>query len=239
MKIIVCGYNWAGCQAVKLLIEAGYDVFVYTHESPYFVPSLIEFCVKNNVAYSTENISKSQLPFEPDIICSIYYRFIIKEHIISMVQGRIFNLHPSLLPKYRGCSSLTWAIINNEKFVGFTYHYIDKLIDNGNILIQKKLEIYDFDTQLTLYNRVMFKALDDFILAFNLVKNNYEGQKQIGEHTIYKRGCPHNGIIDSGWDDDYIQRFIRAMIFPPYPPATYLGNEILTYENFIELKNKK
>ena len=240
MKVIVCGYNWVGCCVVQKLIEAGHDVFVYTHEdNPYFIPDLREFCLDKNIPFSTENISKSELPFKPDIICSIYYRFIIKEHVISLVEGRIFNLHPSLLPKYKGCSSITWALINNEDFVGFTYHYIDNGLDTGNIILQRSLKVYSFDTQATLYSRVMIKALDFFFDAFELVKGNYKGEIQIGDGHSYSRGCPHNGIIDSKWDDAFVKRFIRAMTHPPYPPATFLGKEILTYQDFLDLKSLK
>ena len=86
----------------------------------------------------------------------------IKQDVIDIVNGKIFNLHPALLPKYRGCSSVTWAMINGEKECGFTYHYIDKGCDTGKIILQKAIKIEDFDTQLTLYNRVMFESMDYF-----------------------------------------------------------------------------
>ena len=71
------------------------------------------------------------------MICSIYYRYIIEEEIINCVNGKIFNLHPSLLPNYKGCSSLTWAMINGEAEVGYSYHYIDVTLDTGNVILQK------------------------------------------------------------------------------------------------------
>ena len=43
-KIILCGYNWAGCKALEMLLERNYEVFVYTHESPWYINDLIEFC---------------------------------------------------------------------------------------------------------------------------------------------------------------------------------------------------
>jgi methionyl-tRNA formyltransferase len=126
LKIILCGYNWTGCKALAYLIDAGHTVFVFTHKSPYYIPSLIDFCEEKEVAYSTKNISKTELPFKPDVSCSVFYRYIIKDWVIESCNGKIFNLHPSLLPDYKGCSSLTWALINGEKKTGFTYHYIDK-----------------------------------------------------------------------------------------------------------------
>ena len=135
MKIILCGYHWTGCKALQDILDLGHEVFVYTHENPYHIPSLIDLCIKKGVQFSILDISKSKLPFVPDVICSIFYRYIIREHIIRACGGRIFNLHPSLLPKYRGCSSLTWALINGEEFIGFTFHYITNKIDEGKILL--------------------------------------------------------------------------------------------------------
>lgn len=138
MKVILCGYHWTGCKALEILRKSNHDLYVFTHESPYNIPSLADYCKKIHIPFSLENISKAELPFMPDVICSISYRYIIKRHIIDSCKGKIFNLHPSLLPKYRGCSSLTWSMINGEKNVGYTYHYIDAGTDTGDIIIQDR-----------------------------------------------------------------------------------------------------
>ena len=227
-RIILCGYNWSGCKALDLLLEGKYEVFVYTHESPWHINNMVDFCKLKNINYSTEKITLKNLPFKPDYIISIYYRFLIQEDIIRYVNGSIFNLHPSLLPKYRGCSSITWAIINGEKYSGFTYHYINKDIDSGNIILQLKEKIYDFDTQETLYNRIMFKGLDYFNKVLGLVIDGYEGIPQFGEISSFKRGCPYGGKINPNWDLSKKQRFIRAMTNPPYKPAKYKDKTIYT-----------
>ena len=154
MNVILCGYHWTGCKALQILRKMNHNVYVFTHENPYHIPSLIDYCKKAEIPYSLENISKSELPFTPDVICSIYYRYIIKKQIIESCKGKIFNLHPALLPKYRGCSSLTWAMINGEKEAGFTYHYIDVGTDTGDVIIQESLKIEEFDTQETLFLRL-------------------------------------------------------------------------------------
>lgn len=235
MKVILCGYNWIGCSVLEQLLNARHEVFVYTHETPYYIPSVANMCKKYNIPYSFDNISKASLPFTPDIICSIYYRYIIKPHIINACNKKIFNLHPALLPHYRGCSSLTWALINGEKEVGYTYHYIDEHCDTGNIIIQKKIPLTTYDTQSTIYNRVMFEAAADFYKAFEKVINNDSGQKQAQGGTYYPRGCPYAGQIDESWSDEKIERFIRAMFFPPYPMAHYKGQEIKTFDEYLNI----
>lgn len=237
MKVILCGYHWTGCEALRQLLSAGHEVFVYTHEGPYHVPCLIDYCNKHQVGYSTENVSKSRLPFQPDCVASIYYRHIIKQAVIDACQGRIFNLHPSLLPAYRGCSSLTWAMIEGEQHAGFTFHYIDAGCDTGDIICQRKIEILDFDTQSTLYQRVQFEAMKDFALAFEFAASGKPGKAQQGEASLYKRGCPHGGEISSDWDEARTERFIRAMIYPPFPPASFRGSEIHSWEEFSKRKS--
>lgn len=226
MRIILCGYHWTGCKALELLLREGHDVYVYTHETQNCIADLEGLCIRKKVDYSLDRIEIGNLPFVPDMICSIYYRWIIKQDVIDAVKGRIFNLHPALLPKYRGCSSLTWAMINGEKECGFTYHYIDAGCDTGNIIIQKAVKIEDFDTQLTLYNRVMFESMEYFLKAVHLVERGYEGEKQKGTATQYKRGCPLEGKIADSMDDEMKERFVRAMCYPPYPAAQYQNQEI-------------
>lgn len=238
MKAILCGYHWTGCKALMHLLNAGYEVFVYTHASPYHISDLVTLCTQLNIPFSLENISKTRLPFQPDIICSIYYRYIIKRHVIHACNGKILNLHPSLLPKYRGCSSIPWAIINGEKETGFTYHYIDEGCDTGPVILQKRITIESWDTQLTLFHRMMFTSMDYFNEAVSYVREGKPGKPQAGEPSYFKRGCPYGGIIDSKWPDEKTERFIRAMYFPPYPSAKYNGKNIMTYEQYLLVKNQ-
>jgi len=239
MKVILCGYNWIGCAVLNYLLELNYEIFVFTHDNPPYVNSLKELCIKKKIPYSLKKINKENLPFTPNIICSIYYRYFISNDIINIVKGKIFNLHPSLLPYYKGCSSITWAMINGEEKTGFTYHYITENIDGGNIILQKEILIEDWDTQITLYHRVMFEAFKFFDKAFNKVVNNYKGRKQIDFNNYYKRGCPKNGQIDLTWSDEKIERFIRAMVYPPMPYAKIGNVEIKSYSEYIKYKNNK
>ena len=235
MRVILCGYHWTGCKALELLLQEGHEVFVYTHETQNCIADLEGLCIKKKIAYSLDKIDINNIPFIPDMICSIYYRYLIKPDIIDAVNGKIFNLHPALLPKYRGCSSLTWAIINGEEECGFTYHYIDAGCDTGNIILQKAVKIEDFDTQLTLYNRVMFESMQYFLDVVQAVKKGYEGEKQEGTVTFYKRGCPFEGKLDDAMDYETKERFLRAMCYPPYPSAQYHGREIQTLKELLNV----
>ena len=214
-------------------------MYVYTHESPYHVPSLVDYCRETSTPYSLEDISRAKLPFEPDAIASIYYRHLIKQHVIDACDQRIFNLHPSLLPAYRGCSSLTWAMIQGESQAGYTFHYIDRGCDTGQILIQQPLAIEPWDTQATLFQRVQFEAMKDFLPVLQLVIAGDRGRDQIGTPSSYRRGCPHDGQINPTWPLAKTARFIRAMVNPPYPPAKFGDEEIYTMEQYLQAVQKR
>lgn len=220
-KIILCGYNWAGCKALEYLLKKKYKVFVYTHNSNYFESDLISYCKKKKIEFSTEKISKANMPYQPDLIISIFYKFKISTEVLNFSKFKPFNLHPSLLPKYRGCSSLTWAMINNEKNVGFSYHYMDQNFDTGNIILQKKIKIEYYDLQSTLYYRVMFESIKYFEEALKLVFKKFIGKKQKSAGSYYKRGAPHDGIIKKNWSNKKKNLYIKSMIFPPRKLAKY------------------
>src|SRR5260370_33187403 len=106
-----------------------------------------------------ESINQVPLPFAADIIASVYYRFIVKPHVIASVRGRIFNMHPSLLPRHRGCSSIPWALIEGDTVTGVTFHYIDEGIDTGKIILQAAVPSTSEDTQASLPPRCIPRAV--------------------------------------------------------------------------------
>lgn len=233
--VVLCGFHWSGCKAMDLLLEQGASVEVFTHESPSHVPDLFAYAKRKAVKVTTETISLDCLECRPDLICSIYYRNKIPFDVIKNSTHGGINLHPSLLPEYRGCSSLTWAMVNGEDFAGYTYHYLDDRFDNGNILIQELYPIEPFDLQSTLYQRTMFRAMNRFLDAVTLALSGDEGRAQVGNVSYYKRGAPYGGVIDPSWSVDMVERFIRAMTNPPYPPAEYEGEPVHDLATYLRL----
>lgn len=238
MKVALCGFHWAGCRALELLLEQQHDVVVFTHPSPDYVPDLAEVCRTLKIPCYLQTISVQSLPFKPDIIASIFYRRIVPVAVLEQADGRAFNLHPSLLPKYRGCSSLAWALINGENEAGYTFHYMDTEVDTGNIILQRSMPISAGDTGLTLYLRVMSKAMEDFLAVVDAVQAGTPGSPQEGTASYHPRGCPMNGLIGEGWEDERVDRFIRALVFPPLPPARYRGHPVRTFREYDDVRRQ-
>lgn len=238
-NVVLCGYNWAGCRALDILLEMGCNVFVCTHKNPDYVPSLYDYCIELGIPVTVDSVNNTSFPFIPEYLCSVYYRYIIGKAFLESINFKAMNLHPSLLPKYRGCSSLVWAMIELETETGFSYHYIDKSCDTGNIILQKKLPIFKFEIQTNIYQRVMFEALANFEKAFELLRSGYKGEEQVGESSYFPRGAPESGEIKDNWSDSKIKVFIKAMICPPLPYATYKGHEVKNFQEYLHLKSEK
>ena len=80
---------------------------------------------------------------------------ILSSNFIKNFKGKIINIHPSLLPKYKGLNTHQRAISNNEKYTGCTVHYVNSKLDSGKIILQKKVKIFKNDTSNKLAKRVL------------------------------------------------------------------------------------
>lgn len=240
IKLFLCAYQKVGCEVLNHILHRQdiADLAVFTHESPTHVQSLSACADGALVWQTTASVNKSDVwPFQPDIIASVYYRNIIKPQVIESVSGKVFNLHPSLLPKYRGCSSLTWALINGDDVAGVTYHYIDAGVDTGNIILQAAMQIGPDDTQAGLYNRAMDLGAQFWPAAFELVKTGFAGVEQVGLASHHPRGAPYDGEIQEEWTHVQVKRFIRAMTNPPLAPAKYRGEPVYSFADYVRLKS--
>ena len=89
------------------------------------------------------------------IICLAGFKTILTSKFINSFNGKIINIHPSLLPKYKGLNTHNRVIANNEKFTGCTVHFVNKKLDSGKTIIQKKIKVHKKDTISTLTKRVL------------------------------------------------------------------------------------
>jgi phosphoribosylglycinamide formyltransferase-1 len=88
-------------------------------------------------------------------ICLAGFMKILSEEFIKKFNGKIINIHPSLLPKYKGLNTHSRAIDNKDKFAGCTVHYVAAKLDSGKIIIQKKIKIAARDTPTLLAKKVL------------------------------------------------------------------------------------
>ena len=124
--------------------------YVKSHKIP-----IIKCCSVN-----TEKFKKNVLKLNPDIIIVASWGEKIKKNIIDLPKLCTINVHPSLLPKYRGPNPYIETIRNFEKESGVTFHLMNENFDTGEILLQKKVSIYEEDTGKELKTRITSAARD-------------------------------------------------------------------------------
>ena len=98
---------------------------------------------------------------------------ILSKNFIEKFNGKIINIHPSLLPKYKGLNTHERAIHNNEKFSGCTVHFVSSKLDSGKIVLQKRVRIYKYDTAKTLAKKVLKQEHLLYPKAINKIFANF------------------------------------------------------------------
>ena len=90
-----------------------------------------------------------------EFICLAGFMKILSKNFIKKFKGKIINIHPSYLPKYRGLNTSVRALSNNEKFSGCTVHYVSAKLDSGKIILQKKVKIAKNETEISLDRKII------------------------------------------------------------------------------------
>ena len=125
----------------------------------------LEFAKKNKIKYHVINYSKKKqaelkilrylIKNKVDLICLAGFMKILSSDFIRKFKKPILNIHPSLLPKYKGLNTHRRAIKNKDKFSGATVHLVTRKLDSGKIILQKKVKMSKDDTEKTLAKKVL------------------------------------------------------------------------------------
>ena len=137
-----------------------------------------KFKIKKKVLnFQNKNLSEKRLLSflkmnNIEMICLAGFMKILSKQFIIMFKGKILNIHPSLLPKYKGLNTHKRALINKEKYSGCTVHFVNARLDSGKIILQKKVKISKNETEASLAKKILaqeHKLYPKAILkAFNL-----------------------------------------------------------------------
>ena len=234
MKVVVFGCQQIAVDFITFLKKKNVTIsLIVTYELPLdqtygyesvikkFSDSKIEVLNPKRVNINLTNKIKS---ISPDIIFSIYYRKILPKSLLGLPKLGCINIHPSLLPSYRGPVPTAWAIQNGETNFGITIHYMDEGIDTGDILVQEKYTIAEDETGYELYSRAMklgAKLLEDNFE--NIINKKLKPIKQNGKSSYYGK---KNGKYKIDWKDSAknINNKIRVHAKPFNPAETSMFN---------------
>ena len=125
----------------------------------------LNFAIKNNIKYviinyRNKNKAESKILLnlkmkKINLICLAGFMKILSKRIINKYKGRILNIHPSLLPKYKGLNTHERVIKNKEKYTGCTVHIVNSKLDDGKKILQSRIKIYKNDNEKSLSKRLL------------------------------------------------------------------------------------
>jgi methionyl-tRNA formyltransferase len=185
-----------------------------------------EFALKSNIPLlqpdrlKDDNFVNSLKVLAPDLIVVVAFRILPRE-VFSIPTYGSFNLHASLLPKYRGAAPIQWSIINGDKETGVTTFALEDKVDTGNIFIQKKIEILDKDNFGTIHDKLSIIGAEavmetiDFINSGKFTLQDQDDTLASPAPKIKKE----NGLIDWNKPAFDINNLIRGL--SPYPGAYF------------------
>ncbi|EMN5861006.1 bifunctional UDP-4-amino-4-deoxy-L-arabinose formyltransferase/UDP-glucuronic acid oxidase ArnA [Pluralibacter gergoviae] len=236
MKAVVFAYHDMGCVGIRALIAAGYDITaIYTHpdnaaENTFFgsvARTAAEFGIP---VFAPEDVNHPLWvdrikDARPDVIFSFYYRSLLSDAILNCARAGGFNLHGSLLPKYRGRAPLNWVLVHGETETGVTLHRMVKRADAGNIVAQARVAIAADDTALTLHHKLCAAASSLLADSLPAIKTGNFAQiaQDEAEATYFGGRSPKDGAIN--WQGSAVaaNNLVRA-VSEPWPGAfSYAG----------------
>ncbi|PHM72437.1 bifunctional UDP-4-amino-4-deoxy-L-arabinose formyltransferase/UDP-glucuronic acid oxidase ArnA [Xenorhabdus kozodoii] len=241
MKAVIFAYHDIGCVGLNALVKAGFEVqAVFTHtDDPnenHFFSSVARIGADLGLSvFAPENVNhplwvERIREMKPDVIFSFYYRNMLSQEILSLAEKGAFNLHGSLLPKYRGRAPVNWAVLNGETATGVTLHKMLEKPDAGDIIAQQVVQIDENDTSLVVHGKIRTAAIEllDHILP-QIKSGHYPSIPQDeSQATYFGRRAADDGEIVWNKSAKEINNLVRA-VTEPYPGAfTFLGERKMT-----------
>lgn len=194
-------------------------------------PPVKEWAVKNNISIfqpvklrEKQNIEELE-KYEADVIVVAAFGQILPKEVLDMPKYGCINVHASLLPKYRGASPIQWAILNGDDETGVTTMQMGVGLDDGDILLQKKVPISSEDTGGSLFDKLSKVGADLLIETLHRIeKNDIVRIPQDDEKATHVGLIKKDfGILSFDEENKYILNKIRAL--NPWPSAFTFYND--------------
>jgi methionyl-tRNA formyltransferase len=230
-RIVYFGYSEVGYECLSLLLERGDNVVaLITHEDNpdekiWFKTPATVAKQKNIPVFTPEKINTSEwvdrvAALRPDLILSVYYRHMISTRILGLARLGAFNMHGSLLPKYRGRAPINWAVLHGESRIGMTLHRMVRSADAGAIVDQEGVDIGSRDTAeqafrkaLPCARRILSRQIDALFTG-----TAREVPQDDSQATYFSGRRPEDGRIAWSQTSDQIFNLVRA-VTEPFPGA--------------------
>jgi methionyl-tRNA formyltransferase len=228
---VVFAYHDVGARCLGVLLEAGLDVrLVVTHDDDpgenVFFASVRDLAVGRGLA--VEAPADANAPaflarlraLAPDFIFSLYYRRMLSAAVLATARRGAFNMHGSLLPRYRGRAPVNWAVLHGERETGATLHEMVEKPDAGRIVGQERVPIGADDRASEVFarvtdaaERVMRRELPRLLGGTAVLT-----PQDLAQGSYFGARRPEDGRIDLAKSAREVHDLVRA-VAPPYPGA--------------------
>ena len=200
MKIVFMGTPDFARDSLSAIYDAGHEIpaVITVPDKPKgrgmkLIPCDVkEYAIEKNIkVYQPEKLRENKeivdilKNINPDVICVVAYGKIIPKEILEIPKYGCVNVHPSLLPQYRGSAPIQWAILNGDKETGVTTMYLDEGMDSGDIILQTKTPIDKDETSGELWDRLSKIGAELLVETLEKIENKTAPRiKQPKEFTL-------------------------------------------------------
>lgn len=227
MKIVFFGSSNFGLSCLEAVLKKGHSIKCVITASDkrrgrglkIGINPIKEFALKNGLlVFQPDNVNSNEArakirELSADLFIVVAYGQIFSESLLNLAPQGSFNIHASLLPKYRGAAPIAWALINGEKITGVTMFRMIKKMDAGPILLQQGIDIQNDDNALTLGKKLSILASEVLIQGLEILEKNkaplfvYQDDKEASYAPLLKKD---NGKIDWSQPASKISCLIRG-----------------------------
>jgi methionyl-tRNA formyltransferase len=226
---VVFGYGDLGIRGVAAVLEAGLEVpLVVTHRDDpnenRWYGSLFDYSRDRGLAVLADPplalLEEEIFQIKPDLIFSFYYRSMLPMSLLGHARLGAFNMHGSLLPKFRGRAPLNWAIVKGERETGVTLHEMVEKPDAGRIADMQAVPIGPDDNAVEVFHRMTDAAEAVLERSLPALLNGTVQWKpnDFSRGSYFGRRRPEDGRIDWSKSAREIHDLVRA-VAPPFPGA--------------------
>jgi methionyl-tRNA formyltransferase len=231
VRAVVFAYSNVGDRCLRVLRAQGMDIplVVTHHDNPREVlwyecvaDTAHELGLQTMLADDPKDraVLERVKQAQPDFIFSFYYRAMIPTAVLSLARAGAFNMHGSMLPKYRGRAPTNWAVVHGETQTGATLHEMVAKPDAGAIVDQLAVPILPDDTAQQVFTKVTVAAEQVLWRSLPLLVAGKAPRlpNPLGEGSYFSGRTPEDGLIDWSLPAGRVYNLIRG-VAPPYPGA--------------------
>ncbi|MCF2133636.1 MULTISPECIES: formyltransferase [Burkholderiaceae] len=230
-RAVVFAYHNVGARCLRVLLARGVDVaLVVTHQDNpqerIWFESVAAVAADYGLPAITPadphapELAEAVRAVQPDFLFSFYYRHMLPDSLLALAPRGAFNLHGSLLPKYRGRVPTNWAVLNGETETGATLHEMTVKPDAGAIVAQTPVPILPDDTASQVFDKVTVAAEQTLwrVLPALLAGDAPRLPNDLAAGSYFGGRRPEDGRIDWSLPAQQVYNLVRA-VAPPYPGA--------------------